>query len=231
MLVRPGVAQTQAVLARELSGGSDEAARLFRQSVTLTRDIERARVELARLEASPAPTAATTARIAELTRLARRMAARSDRDPGAALAISALPQRLERHARARRPAAPAPPRRGLLQAARRRRRAYAVFATAAAARAFRLDPTPAQLDEAVDALRASITVVENDEQLTYPFDLETAHALYRSLFGPVAAELAGVRHLIFEPDGAMLRLPPNLLVMDRAGIDAYAARRAANPGR
>ena len=52
VLVRPGVAQTQAVLARELSGGSDEAARLFRQSVTLTRDIERARVELARIEAA-----------------------------------------------------------------------------------------------------------------------------------------------------------------------------------
>ena len=66
VLVRPGVAQTQAVLARELSGGSDEAARLFRQSVTLTRDIERARVELARLDAAPAPTAATATRVAEL---------------------------------------------------------------------------------------------------------------------------------------------------------------------
>ena len=30
----PGLAQTQAVLARELSGGTDEASRLFRQSVT-----------------------------------------------------------------------------------------------------------------------------------------------------------------------------------------------------
>ena len=53
LMVRPGLAQTQAVLARELNGGTDEAARLFRQSVTLTRNIERARVELARLEDSP----------------------------------------------------------------------------------------------------------------------------------------------------------------------------------
>ena len=59
ILVRPGVAQTQAVLARELSGGSDEAARLFRQSVNLTRDIERGRVELARLQGAREPTAAT----------------------------------------------------------------------------------------------------------------------------------------------------------------------------
>ena len=37
LMVRPGLAQTQAVLARELTGGTDEASRLFRQSVTLTR--------------------------------------------------------------------------------------------------------------------------------------------------------------------------------------------------
>ena len=48
-MVRPGLAQTQAVLARELSGGTDEASRLFRQAVILTRQAERARIELARL--------------------------------------------------------------------------------------------------------------------------------------------------------------------------------------
>ena len=53
LMVRPGLAQTQAVLARELTGGTDEASRLFRQSVTLTRQIERSRVELARLEDMP----------------------------------------------------------------------------------------------------------------------------------------------------------------------------------
>ena len=52
-IVRPGVAETQAILARELSGGSDEASRLFRQSVNLDRQIERQRLELARLEATP----------------------------------------------------------------------------------------------------------------------------------------------------------------------------------
>jgi hypothetical protein len=66
IMVRPGVAQTQAVLARELSGGSSEASRLFRQAVTLTRDIERKRVEIARLQALAEPGPADTARIAEL---------------------------------------------------------------------------------------------------------------------------------------------------------------------
>ena len=53
-MLRPGIAQTQALLARELSGGDDEAAGLFRQSVTLSRYISRATGDLARLTATPA---------------------------------------------------------------------------------------------------------------------------------------------------------------------------------
>ncbi|MET1109886.1 MAG: CHAT domain-containing protein, partial [Allosphingosinicella sp.] len=34
------------------------------------------------------------------------------------------------------------------------------------------------------------------------------------------------QHLIFEPDGAMLQLPPNLLIADQAGVDRYLARTA-----
>src|SRR5438067_10817082 len=64
LMVRPGLAQTQAVLARELSGGTDEASRLFRQSVALTRQVERARIELARLDdlAKPSPEETVRAR-------------------------------------------------------------------------------------------------------------------------------------------------------------------------
>ena len=66
LMVRPGLAQTQAVLARELSGGTDEASRLFRQSVTLTRQIERVRIELARFRRSPKPTPAEADRARSL---------------------------------------------------------------------------------------------------------------------------------------------------------------------
>src|SRR3546814_8826024 len=52
--VRPGVAYTQAVPARELSSGSDDGARLFRQATNLGRDVERARIEDARLAQMPA---------------------------------------------------------------------------------------------------------------------------------------------------------------------------------
>jgi CHAT domain-containing protein len=229
ILVRPGVAQTQAVLARELSGGSDEAAGLFRQSVNLTRDIERGRIELARLQAAPEQTAAVTARIAELQPLLARLQqdqaatqARLGAFPryravsSGALALADL-QRLLR------------PGEAYYKMVVVGDHAYAIFATAGAARAFRIAASPAELDRHVDALRATISLVENNQTLTYPFDLEHAYALYRSLFGPVSDEVGAASHLIFEPDGAMLRLPPNLLVMDHAGIDAYRAR-ARRPG-
>ena len=111
--------------------------------------------------------------------------------------------------------------RGLLQDDRRRRRRLCDLRHSASARAFRIGASAGRARAQVDALRATIAVVEDSQQLTYPFDLDLAHGLYQSLFGPVAAEVGPVTHLIFEPDGAMLRLPPNLLVMDRAAIDAY----------
>ena len=62
---------------------------------------------------------------------------------------------------------------------------------------------------------------------TYPFDVDSSRTLYNDLFGPVAGDLVNVRHLIFEPDGALLQLPINLLIDDQAGVDAYHKRVAA----
>ena len=73
-------------------------------------------------------------------------------------------------------------------------------------------------------MRDTISVVENGKRTTYPFDVALSHQLYTELFGPFGAAIPRSTHLIFEPDGAMLRLPPNLLVMDQASVDAYAQR-------
>ncbi len=228
ILVRPGVAQTQAILARELSGGTDEAARMFRQSVTLTRDIERARVELARLQASDQPTAAGAARVEELRGAIERwqrdqavMQARLAQFPRYRAVADGALQLAELQALLR-------PGEAYYKMIVLGDHAYAIFLTREAARAFRIGASPRDLDRQVDALRSTISVVRNGQQLTYPFDLEASHLLYQELFGPVAAELPAVRHLVFEPDGPMMRLPPNLLVMDRASIDAYRTRMAAN---
>jgi CHAT domain-containing protein len=228
ILVRPGVAQTQAILARELSGGSDEAARMFRQSVTLTRDIERGRVELARLQGTDQPTAATAARIVELRgsidqwqRDQVAMQARLAQFPRYRAVSSGALQLTDLQTMLR-------PGEAYYKMIVLGDHAYAMFVTHGAARGFRIGASPRELNRQVDALRTTISVVENGQQLTYPFDLEGAYTLYQELFAPVAGEVAGVSHLIFEPDGAMLRLPPNLLVMDRAAILAYRARMAAN---
>jgi CHAT domain-containing protein len=228
VLVRPGVAQTQAILARQLSGGSDEAAALFRQSVDLTRDIERSRVELSRLRAAP-QSAEITARIATLqtslgqwqqdqiatqSRLA--IFPRYRVVANGALTLADLQHLLR-------------PGEAYYKMLMVGDRGYAVFATAAGARAFRIGAGARELDRRVDALRRTISIIRGGQQITYPFNLELAFGLYQALFAPVSGDLAGITHLIFEPDGAMMRLPPNLLVMDHAGIDAYRLR-AARPG-
>lgn len=229
LLVRPGVAQTQAVLARELSGGSDEAARLFRQSVNLGRSIERLRVETARLAALSEPAAADSERLAqlraELTRFERDQVATQSKLgdfpryrvlSGGLMELAELQQALR-------------PGEAYYKMVVVGDDAYAMLATPATARAWRIGAKASQLEREVDALRGTIAVQEDGQVLTYPFDVERAFALYGQLFGGAPGGLESVRHLIFEPDGAMLRLPPNLLVTERSGIDAYLAK-ARRPG-
>ena len=227
ILLRPGVAQTQAVLARELSEGSSEAARLFRQSISLTRETERARVDLTRLSALP-QSAGVAARAAELradiARMGQEQVATQARladfpryrvvAPGALL----LPdlQRLLR------------PGEVYYKLSVVDDALYAIIANNGTASALRLALTPDQLEDHVNALRATITINENGAQVTYPFNVALAHQLYDALFGQARSEMAAATHLIFEPDGAMLRLPPNILVMDQAGVDAYRTRVAAS---
>ena len=224
LLVRPGIAQTQAVLARELSGGSDEAARLFRQSVNLGRDIERARVETGRLAALPQPRPDDVERLATLrTDLAgleqAQVAVQSKLAAfpryrvlsGGAMSLADLQQVLR-------------PGEAYYKMTMVGDSGYGLLVTSGAARAFRLGAGDSELEREVDALRATISIEEGGRILTYPFDLARAASVYGQLFGPVAGDIAAVRHLIFEPDGAMLRLPANLLVTDRTGVEAYLAK-------
>jgi CHAT domain-containing protein len=223
-IVRPGVAETQAILARELSGGSDEASRLFRQAINLNRQIERARLELARAETTPASdrgrmnalraalTEAQKDQVATQSRLADfpRFRAVSN----ATLPLSDVQAQL-RDGEA------------YYKMTVLGDRVYALLATRKSARAVRIDATAKQLEGEVDSLRETISTVEGGQRMTYPFDVGLARKLYVQLLQPFDADLAGVRHLIFEPDGAMLRLPPNLLIASDSGIDTYRKRAEA----
>ena len=57
LLQRPGVAQTQAILARQYSAGNDEGSALFRLALARTREIVRQDADIKRLEALPERTA------------------------------------------------------------------------------------------------------------------------------------------------------------------------------
>ncbi|MEO1169665.1 MAG: CHAT domain-containing tetratricopeptide repeat protein [Pseudomonadota bacterium] len=223
-LVRPGVANTQAVLARELSNGNDEAARLFRQSVTLTRAVESARIELGRLRATDDADDTVELRIValqtELDELTAEQAATQ-------AALSSFPRyqavSTEAMTLADLQAALAPGE-AYLKISEVAGQVYAVFATPDSATAYRAGIDADMLDQRVTGLRETISTVENGVRLTYPFDVRLAHQLFVDLVGPVSARVTGVEHLIFEPDGAMLRLPVNLLVTDDSGVDAYEQR-------
>lgn len=222
-LVRPGVASTQAVLARELSAGDDVAARLFRQAITLTREVEQTRVTLARLSATP-EAAAQGEQIAALRReletlqanQAATQAKLGDFPRFRALSTKALTLDDLRSS--------LKPGEAYLKLSQVGGAVYAMLVSPEVSTAYRTSLSANQLDQAVNALRDSISVVEDGQQLTYPFDMVRARRLYADLFAPVADRLTSTQHIIFEPAGAMLKLPLNLLVTDDASLAAYRAR-------
>lgn len=80
-----------------------------------------------------------------------------------------------------------------------------------------------QLTEKVERLRAGV----NASAGSIPhFDLTLAHELYQQLLGPLEPALADIHHLIVVPAGALLSLPPTLLVRQApTNLDDY--RQAA----
>jgi CHAT domain-containing protein len=229
LMMRPGLAQTQAVLARELSGGTDEASRLFRQAVTLTRQVESNRIALARIEeqANPTPQELVRAQVlrAELEEAQEHAVATQSALASfpryRAVSSEVLP--LDEFQKSLRPGE------GYYRMTTVEDDVYAMLITSTSAQAVKLPVTAAELDQEVDSLRETISTVEQGQQVTYAYDVALAHKLYLDLFKPFEAQLGGINHLIFEPDGAMLRMPPNPLVVDQASVDLYNARVTANP--
>ncbi|MFZ4688428.1 MAG: CHAT domain-containing protein [Polymorphobacter sp.] len=230
ILVRPGVAQTQAVLARELSGGSGAASGLFRQSVTLSRDIVRADSEIAQLTAKADGTSDDAAALAALR--ARREALGNEQT-----AILAQLSDFPRYRSVTNDVVTLADLQGKLRPGEAYYKlilvgndAYALFATPEDARILTVGATTAELGSTVAALRDTIVKFENGRAATYPFDAEASRRLYKALFTPVDALMPAVKHLVFEPDGALLQLPVNLLITSDDGLAAYEKRANSTDG-
>ncbi|WP_298194158.1 CHAT domain-containing protein [Novosphingobium sp.] len=224
VLERPGIAQTQAILARQLAEGNDAAAALFRLSLARSRDIARAEGEVARLSTLPEPAAAETAELAAQ----QEMLAGLRREQTEILAkLAAYPRYTalapKRVALAEMQAA-LKPGEGYYKLVAAGDDLYGLYATSAATRFFAVPLSRTDLTREVQQIRNSIVTIENGKAVNRPFDLDRSRALYKALFGPLASDIGAVRHLVFEPDAAMLQLPPAVLVTDDAGIAAYKTR-------
>lgn len=227
LLQRPGLAQTQAVLARELSGGSDEASQLFRQTTNIGRAIERLRSSILEMQtgAQLAPDAAAL------------LAERTQRLDQLEQEQAELQQKLAEYPRFRAVSEGAVTLAGLQEILRSDeayvkvvnldRETFVVYATKDEAAAYRADISPDEMEKTVDELRASIAINEGGEILTFPFEIAKSRELYTKLFGPIGSKLPQMKHIVFEPDGALLRLPMNLLVTDDASVERYTANLAS----
>ena len=226
LLQRPGLAQTQAALARELSGGSDEASQLFRTATNLGRGIEQLRTALLELETMPEAGARQAALIAERAARLELLQQQQAEVLGQLAAYPRYRAVTEQAITLADLQATLVEGEAYVKLVTLDSDAYVIYATREAASAWRADATPAQLDRLVSQIRESIAVVEGGQVLTYPFDLARARELYVRLFTPVADQLPKARHIVFEPDGALLKLPINLLVTDDASVEAYEARKS-----
>lgn len=81
----------------------------------------------------------------------------------------------------------------------------------------RLDITSKQLSFQVASLRAQLDPAQN--QRLQQFNLQASQTLYRKIFAPLEASLAGARHIILVPDGALQSLPFSVLV-DKIDMNA-----------
>jgi CHAT domain-containing protein len=224
LLVRPGIADTQAILARELSEGSSEGSRLFRQARTLERDIERSRIEVANLLLAPNQTAdvrmalsASQLDIAELekqqTETQALLAAYPQFRAVSAKAISLGELKSSLTAGE-----------AYFKLTVAGRSVYALFVDERGELAYKVPLSAGELEQTVDDLRDSIAKDEAGQVTTYAFDVPLARKLYLDLLGPAADRAVAARKIVFDPDGGMLRMPLSLLVASQAGADAYAQR-------
>lgn len=223
VLIRPGVAETQAILSRQLSANSDEAARLFRQSIDLGREIERSRIRFEALTNGPQSVEARQ----QIAQLGDEITTLEAAQLSTQVQLNAYPQY--------RAVTPSSLDLADFRAALKPGEVYAriaivsddvymFYADRNSAKAYKVDMSAADLAGEVDAIRETISVFDGSQYVTFPFDIASARGLYAKLFEPIGAEIAAADHVIFEPDGAMLRLPVDLLVADDASVEVYQAR-------
>jgi CHAT domain-containing protein/tetratricopeptide (TPR) repeat protein len=222
LIERPGAAQTLSQLARQLSAGTGEASDLFRRAMAVDRELTRTSLQIAQAQAQEEGSPA-----ALLPELEERRMRLDTMQLELFEALSAYPEyRSVAHNYVTAPELTAllRPGEGYLKLVRLGDEMFAVYLSPDRSTGWRVEAGADGVAELVAALRDSISLSIGGVTATYPFDVDSSRALYDALFGPISGDIAGLEHLVFEPDGALLQLPANLLTADEAGVDAYHAR-------
>lgn len=222
LIERPGAAQTLAQLTRQLSAGSGEASELFRRANSVDRELARINLSIAQTEANEE--GAAQALLPELQDRRMRLEATQLELLDALSAYAAYRSVAHSYVTADEMKALLAPGEGYLKLVRLGDQMFAVYISQERSGGWRVAASDRQVADLVAALRDSISVSIGGVNATYPFDIDGSRKLYDALFGPVSDNLARLDHLVFEPDGALLQLPINLLTADQAGVDAYHAR-------
>jgi len=222
LIERPGAAQTLAQLNKRFEARDGAASDLFRQAIDNDRELTRARMGLAQVrlyspDSDPSALAVLQERIDRLAQV--QLELREE-----------LAQYPEYRSVSRNYVTAAEMRatlgqgEGYLKLVRVGPDYFAVYLGQGRSLGWKVSGSAAKVDNLVALLRDSISVTINGVNATYPFDVDSARTLYRAVFDPVADEIGALDHLVFEPDGALLQLPVNLLVADDASVERYWSR-------
>lgn len=104
-------------------------------------------------------------------------------------------------------------------------RGYGLLVTPTSAKPYAIALNRGTAGAAVRRLRAPF---EAEDSLP-AFDVAASYDLFQQLFGPVAAEVTAARHLVYEPDGALISLPVGALVTADPSAVLAGVTRGTDP--
>ena len=224
LIERPGAAQTLSQLSRRLAAGNSEASDLFRRATNVGREINQTSVAMAQLRARDGE--APAVQMAELQDRQKRLEQSQLELVTALSAYPAYRSLAHTYVSADDMRALLKPGEGYLKLVQVGDEMFAVYLSPTRATGWRVNASAAEVAALVAKLRHSISVTVGGVTATYPFDVDSSRKLSTTCSGPVAGEVTRLTHLVFEPDGALLQLPINLLIADQAGVAAYHERVA-----
>ncbi|MEW5686350.1 MAG: CHAT domain-containing protein [Pseudomonadota bacterium] len=100
-------------------------------------------------------------------------------------------------------------------------RGYGMLVSQTTAKPYVIDMSRGEAGAAVVQLRRPFQA----EDTLPAFDVARSYQVFQKLFGPVASDVLAARHLVYEPDGALISLPvATLVTADPAAVVAATAK-------